>query len=91
MTKLRDKCVLSLTASEFQEVEVHLRRQKSGFGFRILGGEEPGQPVSLEAQEKARTLGLTTRFLNQSSLPFANMITRLFIHFSFCTQLTESS
>ncbi|XP_067284486.1 membrane-associated guanylate kinase, WW and PDZ domain-containing protein 2a isoform X2 [Pseudorasbora parva] len=41
-----------LSASEFQEVEVHLRRQKSGFGFRILGGEEPGQPVSLEAQEK---------------------------------------
>ncbi|XP_077090147.1 membrane-associated guanylate kinase, WW and PDZ domain-containing protein 2a isoform X9 [Siphateles boraxobius] len=41
-----------LSASEFQEVEVHLRRQKSGFGFRILGGEEPGQPVSPEAQEK---------------------------------------
>ncbi|XP_016135726.1 membrane-associated guanylate kinase, WW and PDZ domain-containing protein 2-like [Sinocyclocheilus grahami] len=40
------------SVSEFQEVEVHLRRQKSGFGFRILGGEEPGQPVSLEAQEK---------------------------------------
>ncbi|XP_016370980.1 membrane-associated guanylate kinase, WW and PDZ domain-containing protein 2-like [Sinocyclocheilus rhinocerous] len=39
--------------SEFQEVEVHLRRQKSGFGFRILGGEEPGQPVSPEVQEKA--------------------------------------
>lgn len=47
------------TAAEFQEVEVHLRRQKSGFGFRILGGEEPGQPVSPEAQEKARTLELT--------------------------------
>ncbi|KAK2892646.1 hypothetical protein Q8A67_012634 [Cirrhinus molitorella] len=40
------------SVSEFQEVEVHLRRQKSGFGFRILGGEEPGQPVSPEAQEK---------------------------------------
>nr|XP_055045573.1 membrane-associated guanylate kinase, WW and PDZ domain-containing protein 2a isoform X3 [Misgurnus anguillicaudatus] len=40
------------SAAEFQEVEVHLRRQKSGFGFRILGGEEPGQPVSPEAQEK---------------------------------------
>nr|XP_055045577.1 membrane-associated guanylate kinase, WW and PDZ domain-containing protein 2a isoform X7 [Misgurnus anguillicaudatus] len=39
-------------SAEFQEVEVHLRRQKSGFGFRILGGEEPGQPVSPEAQEK---------------------------------------
>ncbi|XP_026087216.1 membrane-associated guanylate kinase, WW and PDZ domain-containing protein 2-like isoform X6 [Carassius auratus] len=40
------------SVSDFQEVEVHLHRQKSGFGFRILGGEEPGQPVSLEAQEK---------------------------------------
>ncbi|XP_077090144.1 membrane-associated guanylate kinase, WW and PDZ domain-containing protein 2a isoform X6 [Siphateles boraxobius] len=35
--------------SEFQEVEVHLRRQKSGFGFRILGGEEPGQPILIGA------------------------------------------
>ncbi|XP_067248337.1 membrane-associated guanylate kinase, WW and PDZ domain-containing protein 2a isoform X5 [Chanodichthys erythropterus] len=38
-----------LSASEFQEVEVHLRRQKSGFGFRILGGEEPGQPILIGA------------------------------------------
>uniref|UniRef100_A0A672RI23 Membrane-associated guanylate kinase, WW and PDZ domain-containing protein 1 n=1 Tax=Sinocyclocheilus grahami TaxID=75366 RepID=A0A672RI23_SINGR len=45
----RHKCVLSLTVSEFQEVEVHLRRQKSGFGFRILGGEEPGQPILIGA------------------------------------------
>ncbi|KAI2665325.1 Membrane-associated guanylate kinase, WW and PDZ domain-containing protein 2 [Labeo rohita] len=37
------------SASEFQEVEVHLRRQKSGFGFRILGGEEPGQPILIGA------------------------------------------
>ncbi|XP_042598730.1 membrane-associated guanylate kinase, WW and PDZ domain-containing protein 2-like isoform X6 [Cyprinus carpio] len=46
------RAALSADPSEFQEVEVHLRRQKSGFGFRILGGEEPGQPVSPEAQEK---------------------------------------
>ncbi|KAL6459815.1 hypothetical protein MHYP_G00315740 [Metynnis hypsauchen] len=39
-------------SAEFQEVEVNLRREKSGFGFRILGGEEAGQPVSPEAQEK---------------------------------------
>uniref|UniRef100_A0A8C2DD07 Membrane-associated guanylate kinase, WW and PDZ domain-containing protein 1 n=1 Tax=Cyprinus carpio TaxID=7962 RepID=A0A8C2DD07_CYPCA len=45
----RHKCMLSLTVSEFQEVEVHLRRQKSGFGFRILGGEEPGQPILIGA------------------------------------------
>ncbi|KAA0721114.1 Membrane-associated guanylate kinase, WW and PDZ domain-containing protein 2 [Triplophysa tibetana] len=37
------------SATEFQEVEVHLRRQKSGFGFRILGGEEPGQPILIGA------------------------------------------
>ncbi|KAI1883353.1 hypothetical protein AGOR_G00230550 [Albula goreensis] len=37
---------------EYQELEVHLRRQKSGFGFRILGGDEAGQPVSLETCEK---------------------------------------
>nr|XP_055045585.1 membrane-associated guanylate kinase, WW and PDZ domain-containing protein 2a isoform X14 [Misgurnus anguillicaudatus] len=37
------------SAAEFQEVEVHLRRQKSGFGFRILGGEEPGQPILIGA------------------------------------------
>ncbi|XP_073802472.1 membrane-associated guanylate kinase, WW and PDZ domain-containing protein 2a isoform X27 [Danio rerio] len=36
-------------SAEFQEVEVHLRRQKSGFGFRILGGEEPGQPILIGA------------------------------------------
>ncbi|XP_056603588.1 membrane-associated guanylate kinase, WW and PDZ domain-containing protein 2a isoform X2 [Triplophysa dalaica] len=37
------------SATEFHEVEVHLRRQKSGFGFRILGGEEPGQPILIGA------------------------------------------
>uniref|UniRef100_A0A8B9GU04 Membrane-associated guanylate kinase, WW and PDZ domain-containing protein 1 n=1 Tax=Astyanax mexicanus TaxID=7994 RepID=A0A8B9GU04_ASTMX len=35
--------------SEFQEVEVNLRREKSGFGFRILGGEEAGQPILIGA------------------------------------------
>ncbi|XP_041935593.1 LOW QUALITY PROTEIN: membrane-associated guanylate kinase, WW and PDZ domain-containing protein 2a [Alosa sapidissima] len=40
------------SGAEFQEVEVHLRRQKSGFGFRILGGDEAGQPVSPDACEK---------------------------------------
>ncbi|XP_062339679.1 membrane-associated guanylate kinase, WW and PDZ domain-containing protein 2a isoform X2 [Osmerus eperlanus] len=38
--------------AEYQEVEVHLRRQKSGFGFRILGGDEAGQPVSPDTREK---------------------------------------
>lgn len=35
-------------------MEVNLRRQKSGFGFRVLGGEEAGQPVSPDTREKAR-------------------------------------
>ncbi|XP_056131567.1 membrane-associated guanylate kinase, WW and PDZ domain-containing protein 2a [Lampris incognitus] len=40
------------SGAEYQDIEVHLRRQKSGFGFRILGGDEAGQPVSLETREK---------------------------------------
>uniref|UniRef100_A0A3B3ZD95 Membrane-associated guanylate kinase, WW and PDZ domain-containing protein 1 n=1 Tax=Periophthalmus magnuspinnatus TaxID=409849 RepID=A0A3B3ZD95_9GOBI len=31
------------------DIEVHLRRQKSGFGFRVLGGEEAGQPILIGA------------------------------------------
>uniref|UniRef100_W5NGG6 Membrane-associated guanylate kinase, WW and PDZ domain-containing protein 1 n=1 Tax=Lepisosteus oculatus TaxID=7918 RepID=W5NGG6_LEPOC len=34
---------------EYRELDVHLRRQKSGFGFRILGGDEPGQPILIGA------------------------------------------
>ena len=30
---------------DYKELDVHLRRMESGFGFRILGGDEPGQPV----------------------------------------------
>ena len=45
-------CVAS--GAEYQDMEVHLRRQKSGFGFRVLGGDEAGQPVSPETREKAR-------------------------------------
>ncbi|XP_017349634.1 membrane-associated guanylate kinase, WW and PDZ domain-containing protein 2a isoform X4 [Ictalurus punctatus] len=36
-------------SAEFQEVEVDLHREKSGFGFRILGGEEAGQPILIGA------------------------------------------
>ncbi|KAG7225624.1 hypothetical protein INR49_005030, partial [Caranx melampygus] len=32
------------SGAEYQDIEVHLRRQKSGFGFRVLGGDEAGQP-----------------------------------------------
>ncbi|XP_054862764.1 membrane-associated guanylate kinase, WW and PDZ domain-containing protein 2a isoform X4 [Amphiprion ocellaris] len=40
------------SGTEYQDIEVHLRRQKSGFGFRVLGGDEAGQPVSPETREK---------------------------------------
>ncbi|XP_070404193.1 membrane-associated guanylate kinase, WW and PDZ domain-containing protein 2a isoform X4 [Nothobranchius furzeri] len=48
------RTVFSVDSSgvEFQDIDVHLRRQKSGFGFRVLGGDEAGQPVSLETREK---------------------------------------
>ncbi|XP_049616750.1 membrane-associated guanylate kinase, WW and PDZ domain-containing protein 2a isoform X1 [Syngnathus scovelli] len=37
---------------EYQDMEVNLRRHKSGFGFRVLGGDEAGQPVSPETRDK---------------------------------------
>ncbi|XP_071393842.1 membrane-associated guanylate kinase, WW and PDZ domain-containing protein 2 [Centroberyx affinis] len=37
---------------EYQEVEVHLLREKTGFGFRILGGDEAVQAVSPDARDK---------------------------------------
>lgn len=46
-------CCLS-SGAEYQDMEVNLRRQKSGFGFRVLGGDEAGQPLSPETREKAR-------------------------------------
>uniref|UniRef100_A0AAQ5WX43 Membrane-associated guanylate kinase, WW and PDZ domain-containing protein 1 n=1 Tax=Amphiprion ocellaris TaxID=80972 RepID=A0AAQ5WX43_AMPOC len=46
------RTVFSVDSSEYQDIEVHLRRQKSGFGFRVLGGDEAGQPVSPETREK---------------------------------------
>ncbi|XP_061663440.1 membrane-associated guanylate kinase, WW and PDZ domain-containing protein 2a isoform X3 [Syngnathoides biaculeatus] len=42
----------SSSGSEYQDMEVNLRRQKSGFGFRVLGGDEAGQPVSPDTREK---------------------------------------
>ncbi|XP_041966468.1 membrane-associated guanylate kinase, WW and PDZ domain-containing protein 2 isoform X2 [Alosa sapidissima] len=40
------------TGPEYQEVEVHLLREKTGFGFRILGGDEAVQAVSPDARDK---------------------------------------
>uniref|UniRef100_A0A8D3EC43 Membrane-associated guanylate kinase, WW and PDZ domain-containing protein 1 n=1 Tax=Scophthalmus maximus TaxID=52904 RepID=A0A8D3EC43_SCOMX len=36
-------------SSTKNDIEVHLRRQKSGFGFRVLGGDEAGQPILIGA------------------------------------------
>uniref|UniRef100_A0A3P9B1P3 Membrane-associated guanylate kinase, WW and PDZ domain-containing protein 1 n=1 Tax=Maylandia zebra TaxID=106582 RepID=A0A3P9B1P3_9CICH len=40
---------LDSSGGEYQDIEVHLRRQKSGFGFRVLGGDEAGQPILIGA------------------------------------------
>ncbi|XP_034019758.1 membrane-associated guanylate kinase, WW and PDZ domain-containing protein 2a isoform X2 [Thalassophryne amazonica] len=48
----RSVLAVDSTGVEYQDMEVHLRRQKSGFGFRVLGGDEAGQPVSPETHEK---------------------------------------
>lgn len=31
---------------DYQEQDIFLWRKDTGFGFRILGGNEPGEPVS---------------------------------------------
>uniref|UniRef100_A0A3Q2ZAA3 Membrane-associated guanylate kinase, WW and PDZ domain-containing protein 2 n=1 Tax=Hippocampus comes TaxID=109280 RepID=A0A3Q2ZAA3_HIPCM len=37
------------TGPEYEEVEVHLLREKTGFGFRILGGDEAVQAIVIGA------------------------------------------
>ncbi|XP_077956544.1 membrane-associated guanylate kinase, WW and PDZ domain-containing protein 2a isoform X7 [Gasterosteus aculeatus] len=37
------------SGADYQDMEVHLRRHKSGFGFRVLGGDEAGQPILIGA------------------------------------------
>lgn len=46
--------LLVSSGPEYEEVEVHLLREKTGFGFRILGGDEAVQAVSPDARDKAR-------------------------------------
>lgn len=49
-TVLVHKCLWQLvdfTVPDFQEQDIFLWRKDTGFGFRILGGNEPGEPVSL--------------------------------------------
>lgn len=45
---------ICVSGPEYEEVEVHLLREKTGFGFRILGGDEAVQAVSPDARDKAR-------------------------------------
>ncbi|KAK1167066.1 membrane-associated guanylate kinase, WW and PDZ domain-containing protein 2-like isoform X1 [Acipenser oxyrinchus oxyrinchus] len=45
----RTACRMDSSDPDYRELDVHLRRQKSGFGFRILGGDEPGQPIVIGA------------------------------------------
>jgi len=37
----------SVAVPDFQEQDIFLWRKDTGFGFRILGGNEAGEPVSL--------------------------------------------
>lgn len=37
---------IHFTVPDFQEQDIFLWRKDTGFGFRILGGNEPGEPVS---------------------------------------------
>uniref|UniRef100_A0A3Q2QE25 Membrane-associated guanylate kinase, WW and PDZ domain-containing protein 2 n=1 Tax=Fundulus heteroclitus TaxID=8078 RepID=A0A3Q2QE25_FUNHE len=39
----------SIRRPEYEEVEVHLLREKTGFGFRILGGDEAVQAIVIGA------------------------------------------
>lgn len=39
--------LLIFPVPDFQEQDIFLWRKDTGFGFRILGGNEPGEPVSL--------------------------------------------
>uniref|UniRef100_A0A671VZJ9 Membrane-associated guanylate kinase, WW and PDZ domain-containing protein 1 n=1 Tax=Sparus aurata TaxID=8175 RepID=A0A671VZJ9_SPAAU len=45
----KSRAIFESRRSEYQDIEVHLRRQKSGFGFRVLGGDEAGQPILIGA------------------------------------------
>ncbi|XP_071383141.1 membrane-associated guanylate kinase, WW and PDZ domain-containing protein 2a [Centroberyx affinis] len=45
----KSRAIYESRPAEYQDIEVHLRRQKSGFGFRILGGDEAGQPILIGA------------------------------------------
>lgn len=39
--------LLCISVPDCQEQDIFLWRKDTGFGFRILGGNEPGEPVSI--------------------------------------------
>lgn len=39
--------LLCVSVPDCQEQDIFLWRKDTGFGFRILGGNEPGEPVSI--------------------------------------------
>ncbi|XP_068162652.1 membrane-associated guanylate kinase, WW and PDZ domain-containing protein 2a isoform X3 [Antennarius striatus] len=45
----KSRAIYESRRAEYQDIEVHLCRQKSGFGFRVLGGDEAGQPILIGA------------------------------------------
>ncbi|XP_069834297.1 membrane-associated guanylate kinase, WW and PDZ domain-containing protein 2 isoform X4 [Dendropsophus ebraccatus] len=45
----KSRAIYESRRPDYKELDVHLRRQESGFGFRILGGDEPGQPILIGA------------------------------------------
>ncbi|XP_026532946.1 membrane-associated guanylate kinase, WW and PDZ domain-containing protein 2 [Notechis scutatus] len=45
----KSRAIYESRRSDYKELDVHLRRMESGFGFRILGGDEPGQPILIGA------------------------------------------
>ncbi|XP_061578057.1 membrane-associated guanylate kinase, WW and PDZ domain-containing protein 2-like isoform X9 [Cololabis saira] len=48
----KSRAIYESRRPEYEEVEVHLLREKTGFGFRILGGDEAVQAVSPDARDK---------------------------------------
>ncbi|XP_062839588.1 membrane-associated guanylate kinase, WW and PDZ domain-containing protein 2 isoform X6 [Anolis carolinensis] len=47
--ELYEKSRAIYESPDYKDLDVHLRRMESGFGFRILGGDEPGQPILIGA------------------------------------------
>ncbi|KAL4827055.1 hypothetical protein H8958_015911 [Nasalis larvatus] len=49
----KSRAIYESRRPDYKELDVHLRRMESGFGFRILGGDEPGQPLFKAKKKKS--------------------------------------